>query len=112
MQSRTAPSTSAPSTHPCYSLGSDAGDRLVIDRQSDKAKALRFRVLQDRAGVGGFVAGLGMNGMQVVIAAVAADNERRRPVRGNILLDALVIVHMSGQYEIGNAAGVADRILE
>ena len=39
----------------------------------EKAKALRVRVLQDRASVGGFVAGLGMNGMQVVIAAVATE---------------------------------------
>ena len=55
---------------------------------------------------------LDVNLMKVVIAAVTGDDKRRRAVLGDGLFDALIIVDVARQNEIGHAAGVADRVFQ
>ena len=50
--------------------------------------------------------------MQIVIAAVARDDERRRPVRRDGLFDALIVMHVTGQNQIGNAPGIANGVFQ
>ena len=57
-------------------LDSGAGDCILVDRERHEAPALG-RILQNSAGIGCFIAGIGMDGVEIVVAAIARDDERK-----------------------------------
>src|SRR5579884_1425154 len=69
-----------------------AGDVSPIDRQLHITPDAIDPIDQFCAGVGSDIAVIGVNLVKVVIAAVASDDERSRPVWGDVLFNALIIV--------------------
>ena len=49
-----------------------------------------------------------MHRVEIVVTAIAGDNERRWPAGGDRLFDALIVVDVAGQDQIRYAAGIAN----
>jgi len=81
-------------------LGRKPGNRVLVDRQGHETPGLRS-IFQHGAGIGGLVARRGMKGVQIVIAAIAAHDERRRLARRDRLLDPLIVVDVPDITRLG-----------
>jgi len=53
-----------------------------------------------------------VNLMQVVIAAVAANDKRGGPVRRDLLFDALIVMDMTGKHQVGHAPGITNGVFQ